>query len=129
MEKFILVDDDSINNKLCTYIIKKVFGNSEIKCFEFPAEGLQFIKSAYGNLDVSERTILFLDINMPEINGWQFLDEFSKLEPHVQNQFIIYIVSSSIDPTDEEKANKHPFVKGYLPKPLNASVLADVKGS
>ncbi len=129
MEKFIVVDDDYINNKLCSYIIKKVFGNSEIKCFEFPAEGLNFIKSAYSNLDVSEQTILFLDINMPEINGWQFLDEFSKLEPHVHDQFTIYIVSSSIDPTDEEKAQQHPFVKGYFPKPINASILADVKGS
>ena len=125
MNAFIVVDDDPINNKLCSYIIKKNFPEADIHCFESPVEGLQFVKT-YSDPQSNKPTILLLDINMPEINGWHFLEEFEKMGSHVHNQFTVYIVSSSIDPSDRQKAESNVFVSDYLAKPLSVALVKEV---
>lgn len=121
--KFIVVDDDPVSNKICNYTIRKVLPDADVFCFEHPADGLGFISSAYADTQKQSQTILFLDINMPEINGWEFLKEFAQMQEHVHKQFTIYIVSTSIDLTDHEKAAAHPFVTDYLEKPINKEML------
>ncbi|CAN5418084.1 response regulator [soil metagenome] len=123
--QYIVVDDDPVNNQLCKYTLGKIFKGSEIKCFEFPAEGLKYIAEEY-NLHPDARAVLFLDVNMPEINGWDFLEQFSKMGKAIVDQFTIYIVSSSIDPTDKERARANRLVKGYLKKPLSAQILSEL---
>jgi two-component SAPR family response regulator len=117
-QRFIIVDDDATNNILCRYTIKKAAPESDIQSFEFPAEALKYINSAYANTVVQTSTILFLDINMPEINGWDFLDEFADMDEQIHDQFTIYLLSSSIDPSDKQRAESNKFVTGFLSKPL-----------
>ena len=122
-QKILVIDDDPLNNILSSYIIKKVLNTAEVNCFEKPTEGLEHL------LDISIEpppTILFLDINMPEMNGWEFLEEFEKFDSRVQNQFRIYILSSSINPADIEKANSNIFVKDFISKPLNETVIQKI---
>ena len=123
--RFIVVDDDPLNNMLCTYLIKKAAKDADVKCFEYPAEGLSFISSEYSSRD-KHTTILFLDINMPEISGWDFLEEFDKLSKEIREQFIIYIVSSSVDAAELERAKANIYVKEYLSKPLNKTILEKI---
>ncbi|MBV9962634.1 MAG: response regulator [Parafilimonas sp.] len=118
VQRFIIVDDDATNNMLCKYTIKKAAPQSDVQAFEFPATALRYISSAYNNTIDQTKTILFLDINMPEIDGWDFLEEFSKMNDHIQEQFIIYLLSSSIDPSDKQRAASNNFVKDFLSKPL-----------
>ena len=68
--------------------------------------------------------ILFLDLNMPVMDGWEFLDEFTKLP--LDKYPMIYIVSSSIDSNDIEKANEYSMVKDFIAKPLSDKVLVDL---
>lgn len=60
---------------------------------------------------------------MPQLNGWEFLDEFAKMDEHIHQQFTIFILSSSIDSCDREKASANKFVKDYLVKPLSMDLL------
>lgn len=124
--KFIVVDDDPVSNKICQYTICKVFEEAEVKCFEYPVEGLNYIATAYREKDFEKPTVLLLDINMPEINGWGFLDEFSKMSEWVRQQFTIYIVSTSIAVSDKEKAESNLFVKDYLEKPISSAALKGI---
>jgi CheY-like chemotaxis protein len=69
--------------------------------------------------------VLFLDINMPVLDGWQFLDELSKDGPFPVIH--IYLVSSSIDPIDHKKAEEYGVVKQLLVKPLSVKKLEQIK--
>ncbi|MFM6975421.1 MAG: response regulator [Sphingobacteriaceae bacterium] len=121
--RFLVVDDDILNNTLCNYTISKVFTDADIHCFQYPKEGLNYILSEYRDKREMHPTILFLDINMPEINGWDFLDEFSKMSNTIHEQFTIYLVSSSIYDSDRVKAQSNVHVKDYLEKPLSSTIL------
>ncbi|GAA4086978.1 response regulator [Mucilaginibacter panaciglaebae] len=67
--------------------------------------------------------VIFLDINMPQITGWQFLENYKTLAVQLKKNIDIYIVSSSIHPHDLKRVNNYPFVKSYLIKPLTREIL------
>lgn len=69
---------------------------------------------------------LFLDINMPTITGWEFLEKFQEFTDSVKNQFNIYMLSSSIDPSDIQRAKLNPLVIDFIEKPLSKAILADI---
>ena len=68
--------------------------------------------------------VIFLDLNMPIMDGWEFLDEFVKLP--MEEKPRVYIVSSSIDKQDIEKAHTYDIVKDFIEKPLSDSILSDL---
>jgi CheY-like chemotaxis protein len=70
--------------------------------------------------------VIFLDLNMPIMNGWEFLDEFEKLQNHNQRKTIIYIISSSIDPRDLERVKNYRQVSSYILKPITPNDLETV---
>ncbi len=117
--RFIVIDDDPINNQLCKFNLRKVYPDVDVLCFEAPAEGLKTLKSLTPFDTPELYNCVLLDINMPEINGWDFLDRFSLFEPKAKEQVKIFIVSSSIDPIDVKKAQDHPLVENYLTKPIS----------
>ncbi len=82
-----------------------------------PKEGLDFIEKI--STKSPDHTILFLDINMPRINGWEFLDQYEKFSEEVKMQINIYMPTSSVDRPDKEKAQGNKNVKGFLSKPLD----------
>ncbi|WP_179348096.1 response regulator [Winogradskyella pacifica] len=68
--------------------------------------------------------IILLDINMPIMDGWQFLDEFVKIESH--KLLTIYIVSSSIDPVDINRAKRYKTISNYIIKPISTDTLKEI---
>ena len=114
---FILVDDDPINNLLCSTIIDRVIPGVEIAKFTEPEKGFEFLKYTAGNV-LKTKAILYLDINMPGMNGWEFMEAFETLDKNTREQIIVYILSSSIDPRDMEKAKNNKNIVDYFVKPL-----------
>jgi len=68
--------------------------------------------------------VIFLDLNMPIMNGWEFLDEFTKLP--IKNKPKVYIVSFSIDQQDVQKSQTYDIVKDFIEKPLSYTILTDL---
>jgi len=124
--RFIVVDDDPMNNMICRHAISRFNGDAEILLFTQPEEALSRIEESYGNAVQHVETILFLDINMPTMSGWEFLEVFKDLKGLAHPDIDIYILSSSIDQSDKEKAARNEFVKGYLPKPLNLPMIHEL---
>jgi CheY-like chemotaxis protein len=122
---FILVDDDPTNNILCRAVIKNSFNDTDVKAFQFPEEALTFLTENFANED-AQPAILFLDINMPSMTGWEFLDEFKKMPDNVKNKIVIYVLSSSVDAKDLEKAASNQIVKEYIQKPLRKDYLKNL---
>jgi CheY-like chemotaxis protein len=119
IQKFIVIDDDKTNNMLCTYIIEDVVPDATIVEFTDAEEALGYIKSTYANTSSSiADTILFLDINMPIMDGWQFLKAFALFDDHIKSNIEIHMLSSSIDQRDMDYVANNKHISSFLGKPL-----------
>ncbi|EAZ79898.1 response regulator [Algoriphagus machipongonensis] len=107
-----LVDDDPINNLINKRLLSKVEITERIQEF---LEG-QFAIERLNEEPLDKTLLIFLDINMPVMNGWEFLEAY--MEQHPNRKDKIVILSSSIDFQDRQKAKGYPVVSGFLEKPL-----------
>lgn len=119
--KFIIVDDDPFNNRICSMIIKGTLGEADIQSFTLPEEALSFIQDEYSEMLVP--AILFLDINMPTLTGWEFLEKYEDFNEKIKQKITIYILSSSIDQPDKDKADANKYIKDFISKPLNRDAI------
>lgn len=113
----LLIDDDPIFIWLVQKMIAKLNDKRIVKTFANGEDALIFLKEVYAPND---SYLVLLDINMPIMNGWDFVDAIATAEVFNENKenFTIHIVSSSTDPADQEKAGQWSMVKGYFAKPL-----------
>lgn len=115
--RFIVIDDDKINNLYCRILIEQAVNEPDIQIFNIPEKGFEYIAKEYSKGE--NPTVLFLDINMPTWSGWEFLDNFEKLDKNIKKQIIIYMLSSSVDLADRQQAEDNKYVAGYIEKPLS----------
>jgi CheY-like chemotaxis protein len=125
MPDFIVIDDDYINNLICQKMIQITLPGADVQTFIDPEEGLKFIASKYAAPEANN-AVLFLDINMPALMGWEVLDIFAGYAETIKQRFTIYVLSSSVDPTDNEQADNNPLVRGYISKALSQATLRGV---
>ena len=125
MTDFIIIDDDSINNMICTRIIQIGHPNHDVKSYTNPETALVEMLENYSKPEANE-VVVFLDINMHELSGWEVLDEFNKFPDTVKKHFKIFILSSSVDAQDKQKAQENPYVSGYIAKPLSVYIMQDL---
>ena len=125
--RFIIIDDDQFNNKICSVTIEKMSDDAEVISFLDPVVGFDYVVSEYSDpADKDARAILLLDINMPVMNGWEFLERFDTLSNEVKERISIYILSSSVDKRDIERAKTNTNVIHYLIKPLTRETIREV---
>lgn len=111
-----LVDDDRSFQFLAQEIIEPTNLVNQIRIFSNGLEALNFLKAAKTLKDIPE--IILLDINMPVMDGWEFLAGYMPLEPKLGKKIAIYIVSSSISPSDMQRAKSISQVTDYIIKPV-----------
>jgi CheY-like chemotaxis protein len=121
--KFVmLVDEDEIDNIINQKILESNNFAERIVVFRTGQLGLDFLIENKNDLEALPE-IIFLDINMPVMDGFQFLEEFEKIDGLVHDKCRIIMLSSSISPRDIDRAASNRFVKKYLNKPLNSRYL------
>lgn len=113
------IDDDPIALFLVNNALRNAGYSGEVKEFADGKELNEFIDKVQ---DDGNKYLMLLDINMPEVGGWEVCDKILSM-PH-KAIFDIIIITSSIDRSDRIKAEKYPFIKGFITKPISA---ADVK--
>ena len=123
LNAIMLIDDDSNINLYHRIIIQKIDIADNIKVFQNGKLALDYLikKNEEGQFPTPD--LILLDINMPVMNGWEFLDHYKKLKKEQQNEITIFILTSSMNYDDKEKASKNETVKEYLNKPLKTEVL------
>lgn len=129
-----IIDDDEVYVNLVKKIIdiKKLSDN--LLVFKNGKEALDYFKAILNNLSQDKfPEIILLDLNMPVMDGWSFLKEFTAIKPPKNLQTTLYIVSSSIDKTEIERAKEFELVTDYLIKPIEISkfeaIFNDIKHS
>jgi len=124
--RFIVIDDDLVSNLVCRIVIKSAVDKLEIQTFVDPETGFGYIQKEYADNKNRMGTILLLDINMPTWTGWEFLENFEKLDEKIKKQIKIYMLSSSVDTKDIERARSNPNVMDYIIKPLTTKVVSQI---
>ena len=115
-----LIDDDEIYIFTAKKLINKTGFSEEVKFFYNGKEALRAIKSKLYNEEELPDVIL-LDLNMPIMDGWQFLDEFIRIK--TKKTIKVYSVSSSVNPVDLERAKTYNMVSNYIVKPISREKL------
>ena len=120
-----LVDDCDDDNFFHEREIKKHNRGIIVIVKNTGSEALEYLKSNENRKD-SHPELIFLDINMPYMNGWDFLQEYSQLDKEIQSKALIIMLSTSENPEDKIKAKAWSFVYDYITKPLTKEKLEDI---
>lgn len=119
-----LVDDNSLDNFINKKLLETNGFAEVVTTFLSPVEALTFLQNA---TPAELPEVIFLDIMMPEMDGFAFLDEFEKLPETTQRKCKIIMLSTSESFRDLNRANKNRFVKKFLNKPLTAQIIGAIK--
>lgn len=103
-----LVDDDEIQNLINSRIIENIDEKLTTKAFSNGLEALNAVKNGV------VPSVIFLDINMPIMNGWDFLEEYDS-----EYNFPVFVITSSFNDADIQRSERYSNVKGYITKPLD----------
>jgi CheY-like chemotaxis protein len=117
----LLIDDDPSVNYLNTLIIEKAEIQAKVCGRTEAAEALEQLSK--GELNPA---LIFLDLNMPIMDGWQFLEKYEEL-PQQSRKSKIIILSSTINPSDKEKASKSSMITDFYSKPLSIDDVKEIK--
>ncbi|MDR7210394.1 response regulator [Flavobacterium piscis] len=128
LEQILCIDDDPITLMLCKKVIEKASFSTEIITAQNGEEALRFFNELkYSKNKAKKPQLIFLDLNMPVMGGWEFLDHFTSVDYEEFNSISIIVLSSTINPEDLAKAKKYPVVIDFLSKPISKSMLEYLK--
>lgn len=117
INKLVFVDDDKIQHMINRKNLLRIKPDIELFFFENPYSALEWLKS-------NEADLLILDVNMPEMQGWDFLVELQNIGKDIE----VKMLTSSMDPMDVIISKKYNQVSGFLVKPLTTEVLTEILG-
>ena len=119
-----LIDDDQIYTFGFKTLIKLKRLNSQVTNFSDAGKAITWLKNSLNRDNLPD--VIFLDINMPVMDGWEFMREFAEIKPQLGKIITIYMLSSSIDLNDIYRARKIADVEDYIFKPINGYQLSEI---
>lgn len=112
---FLLIEDNLIDQLVTKQLLKKVFSIEQITIANNGKEGIQWLNN---NIRNKQPLIILLDIQMPIMNGFEFLEAFHKLHKKIKKGVQIYVLSSTLDPDEIKRIEENQYVTDFLSKPF-----------
>lgn len=120
-----LVDDNEHDNFFHERAIKEFDLAIVVVAKKSGTEALEYLNSKHERED-QHPDLIFLDINMPGMNGWDFLEQYNLLDKEVQSHAIIIMLTTSANPADIERSKSWDFISDYIVKPLTKEMMEEI---
>lgn len=117
--KILLIDDCDADRYFFKRNLRKVHPEAEVVEFVYAQDALRYLKTP--GRDAVD--YVFVDINMPRLDGFEFADAYEALYPELRGHARFYICSSSINPADRQRSDQHPVIDGFCEKPVSRDFL------
>jgi len=118
----LLVDDDAEDNFFHQIVIQDMNITENIQIAKNGLEALEFLK----NENQIPPELIFLDINMPKMNGWEFLEAYEELKIFQKAKVIVVMLTTSINPEDKKRSELFPEITGFNSKPLTEDIVNEI---
>ncbi len=118
MKHIALVDDDEVINLVHSEVIKRIVQDVQLEIFQSGTQLLEYLKDH----DEQRLDVIFLDIRMPEMDGFEVLEKIRDMNPKASQNSRVYVLSSTLDERDLNKAKSNPLVTDFIGKPLSFDV-------
>lgn len=126
-KKILIIDDDEINNLICTKVIKDYNPEIVVESLTSSSKGLAYLEDLVKSNHDGLPNVILLDINMPTISGWDFIREYRKMMTEVDADKIkLFVLTSSQYYQDAELADQYREVQKLFTKPLTSEILKEV---
>jgi CheY-like chemotaxis protein len=125
LNSILLVEDDEATNFISQMVIKKLDCANHVQVAWNGTDALDYLKQCGESASAAPELIL-LDINMPGLNGWEFLDEYCKMKEEEKAKVVVVMLSTSQNPDDRLRAARNPHVAGFKNKPLTPKLLEEI---
>ncbi len=122
----LLIDDDEPTNFLNRMVIEEVDCTERIETMQSAREALKYLTNSTPTGNYPRPDLVFLDINMPAMDGWEFLEKYNQLPEDQKAKIIVVMLTTSFNPEDELKARQIAGISGFRNKPLTPDVLLQI---
>ncbi len=122
LDLILFIDDDEGTNFLHKRFTAKSGCTKQIKTVTSASKAISYLKNNNSS-EYIRPNIIFLDVNMPEMSGWDFLEEYNKLSDKSHSDIVLVMLSSSLSPSDKKKADEFKIVDDFKNKPLTSNSL------
>ena len=122
-----ILDDNALDHMILEKMLSKL--NNVSNDIVHYYHGSELLKTIEKSEDETFPDVLFLDLHMPDMDGWTFLKHLNRLKKNMHRKIIVYVLSSSVDPVDINKSKRYTFVKDYLFKPISYEKLEKIFSS
>lgn len=126
IKSILLVDDDEATNYIHEVVIKRFDPNINVIAVENGQEGIEYLRSINDEGSHPCPDLIFLDINMPIMNGWEFLSNYKNLPLNQKGDIIVVMLTTSLNPDDKLRAEQIEEINDFANKPLTKDLFTEI---
>ena len=127
VNKLMIVDDDELSNYITGKIVEHAGLAEKADSFYSAKAALKYLKTNSSMRQGDYPDLIFLDLNLYDMKGWDFLSEYIKLKDSYRRKITLFLLTNSIAEKDREQSKKFPCIKGYLQKPLTMGMIQEIE--
>src|SRR5258706_12697107 len=125
LNRVLVIDDDDPSNFFTQMVLEESGYTRDIKIVHSGKEALEYLRATKDHSFVHP-DLIFLDINMPGMNGWEFIEEYKKLDDELRCKAVVVMLTTSDNPDDKDKAKNLGILGDFKTKPLTKEMLHEV---